>query len=169
MSGAAAEDGASAGAGGKPERPPRDPGQGPRNGKKRGPSRGILITIIGALITAAIATAAVSPSLIGIRSSGPAGDAEPTLGALAPGDIAAAMPTLDPATSKAAVDDAKACKAPLGWVTLVKRPGSRGGMVRIRSGLLSIAAVPAHRGSSAHRHSLSGALSYWPWSPFARG
>jgi hypothetical protein len=134
MSGAAAEDGASAGAAGKPERPPRDPGQGPRNGKKRGPSRGILITIIGALITAAIATAAVSPSLIGIRSSGPAGDAEPTLGALAPGDIAAAMPTLDPATSKAAVDDAKACKAPLGWVTLVKRPGSRGGMVRIRSG-----------------------------------
>jgi hypothetical protein len=119
---------------GTPGRPPRDPSQDPGNGKKRGPSRGILIIIAGALITAGIAAAAVGPGLLGGKPAGPAGDAEPILSSLAPSDIPAALPTLDPATSKAAVDDAKACKAPLGWVTLVKRPGSRGGMVRIRSG-----------------------------------
>jgi len=127
----AAAGGASAGKATPP--PQREPGKGPVNGKKRGPSRGILITIAGALVTAGIATAAVVPGLIGGKS-GPAGDAEPTLSQLAPTDIATALPTLDPATSKAAVDEAKACKAPLGWVTLVKRPGGRGGMVRIRSG-----------------------------------
>jgi len=93
-----------------------------------------MITIIGALVTAGIATAAVFPGLIGGKPSGPTGDAEPTLAALAPTDIAIALPTLDPVTSKAAVEDAKSCKAPLAWVTLVKRPGSRGGMVRISSG-----------------------------------
>ncbi len=134
MSDAAARAGVSAGAAGGQDRPRRDPGQEPGNGnKKRGPSRGILITIIGALVTAGIATAAVLPGLVGGRS-GPAGDAEPTLSALAPADIPSALPTLDPATSKAAVDDAKSCKAPLGWVTLAQRPGGRGGMVRIRSG-----------------------------------
>jgi hypothetical protein len=93
-----------------------------------------MITIIGALVTAGIATAAVFPGLIGGKPSGPAGDAEPTLAALAPTDIAIALPTLDPVMSKAAAEDAKSCKAPLAWVTLVKRPGSRGGMVRIISG-----------------------------------
>jgi hypothetical protein len=136
MSGVAAGGGASAGG---PGRPPGDPSHEhpshePGKGRKRGPSRGIVITIIGALATAGILTATLVPGLIGAKPSGPAGDAEPTLSALAPIDIAAAIPTLDPTTSKAAVDDAKNCKAPLGWVTLVKRPGSRGGMVRIRSG-----------------------------------
>jgi hypothetical protein len=133
MSGAVAGDGASAGAG-EPGRPERDPGDEPGDGKKRGSSRGVMITIIGALVTAGIATAAVSPGLVGGKPTGPAGDAEPTLSALAPTDITAALPTLDPATSKAAVEDAKSCKAPLAWVTLVKWPGSRGGMVRISSG-----------------------------------
>src|SRR5215831_1872677 len=133
MSGAAAWDGAAARAD-EPSRPHRDPGDEPGDGKKRGPSRGVTITIIGALVTAGIATAAVFPGLIGGKPSGPTGDAEPTLAALAPTDIAIALPTLDPVTSKAAVEDAKSCKAPLAWVTLVKRPGSRGGMVRISSG-----------------------------------
>jgi hypothetical protein len=133
MSGAAAADGASARAG-EPDRPQRDPGYAPGDGRKRGPSRDIMITIIGALVTAGIATAVVFPDLIGGKPSGSAGDAEPTLSALAPTDITTALPTLDPATSKAAVEDAKNCKAPLAWVTLVKRPGSRGGMVRISSG-----------------------------------
>jgi len=52
---------------------------------------------------------------------------------LVPGDINAALPTLDPGTSRAAVDDAKSCKAPLAWVTLTQRNG-HGGMVRVRSG-----------------------------------
>lgn len=133
MSGAAAQKGASTGAAGAPDQPRRDPGQEPGDGKKRGPSRGILITIAGALVTAGIATAVVLPGLVGGRS-GPASGEEPTLSQLAPADISAALPTLDPATSKAAVEDAKNCKAPLGWVILKKRPGGRGGMVRIRSG-----------------------------------
>jgi hypothetical protein len=115
---------------GRDRKVPPDPG----SGKKRRPSRGILIIVAGALITAAIAVAAVRLDLAGGRPSGPAGDGEPTLSPVATTEIAAAIPTLDPTTSKAAVDDAKSCKAPLGWVTLVKRPGSRGGMVRIRSG-----------------------------------
>jgi hypothetical protein len=133
MSGAAGGEGASAGAS-EPGRPLRDPGYEPNDGKKRGPSRGILITIIGALVTAGIATAAVSPGLIGGELSGPAGDEEPTLSVLAPTEITTALPTLDPATSAVAVEDAKKCKAPLAWVTLVERPGSRGGLVRINSG-----------------------------------
>jgi hypothetical protein len=132
MSGAAAGDGASAGTG-EPGRPQHDPGYAPGDGKKRGPSRGIVITIIGALITAGIATAAVFPDLIGGKPSGPAGD-EPALSALAPTDITTALPTLDPATSKAAVEEAKSCKVPLAVLTVAKRPGSRGGMVRLRSG-----------------------------------
>jgi hypothetical protein len=131
MSGVATADVASTGAVGRPQ---RDPGYEPGDGKKGGPSRGVLITIVGALITAGTATAAVFPGLIGGKLSGLAGDAEPTLSALAPTDITTALPTLDPATSKAAVEDAKSCKAPLAWVTLVKRPGSRGGLVRISSG-----------------------------------
>jgi hypothetical protein len=133
MGGAAAGDGAAAGAGER-GRPQRDPGYEPGGGKKRGPSRGIMIIIIGAVITAGIVTATVFPDLTGAKPSGPAGDAEPALSALAPADITIALPTLDPTTSKAAVEDAKSCKAPLAWVTLVKRPGSRGGMVRISSG-----------------------------------
>jgi len=133
MSGTAAGDGASARAA-EPGRRQRQPGYEPGDGKKRGPSRGFMITIIGALVTAGIATATVSPGLIGGKPSGPAGNAEPTLSPLAPTDITTAFPTLDAATSKAAVEDAKSCKAPLAWVTLVKRPGARGGMVRISSG-----------------------------------
>lgn len=132
MDAAAAGDGASAGAR-ETGRPRPGPGYEPGDGRKRGPSRGILITIIGALATAGIATAAVSPD----RTTGgepSAGNAEPSLSPLAPTEITAALPTLDPATSKAAVDDAKSCKAPLAWVTLEKRLGGRGGVVRINSG-----------------------------------
>jgi hypothetical protein len=98
---------------------------------------GAIITIAGALLTAGIVTAALVPGLIASRTttlSGPASDAEPTLSALAASEIAAAIPTLDPATSQAAVADAKSCNAPLAWVVLVKQPGSAAGTVRIRSG-----------------------------------
>jgi hypothetical protein len=76
----------------------------------------------------------VTPGLIGGKPSGPAGDAEPSISQLPATEIAAALPTLDPVTSKTAVDEAKSCKVPLAWVSVVKRPGSHGGMVRIRSG-----------------------------------
>jgi hypothetical protein len=143
MSDAAAREGASTGApGAAPERPRPDPGRGPGDGPKRGPWRGILITIVGGLLTAGIAAAVVSPGLLEGRP-GAASDAEPILSQLTPAEIAAALPTLDPATSKAAVDDAKSCKAPLGWVTIVQRPGGRGGgMVRIRSGVYQSPPIP---------------------------
>jgi len=134
MSGAATQEGASKGASigvGPPDRPRRDPPRGPGDAPKRGPWRGILITISGALVTAGIATTIALPR----GGSAPTSGEEPILSQLAPAEITAALPTLDPATTKAAVDDAKNCKAPLGSVTVVQRPGGRGGgMVRIRSG-----------------------------------
>jgi hypothetical protein len=111
------------------DQPPR---QEPPRRKKPGP-RGILIGIIGGLAIAGIAAIVVLP---GTRDDKPpAVGEESTLEVLLPGDINAALPTLDPGASKAAVDDAKNCKAPLAWVTLTQRPGGNGGMVRIRSGL----------------------------------
>ena len=110
----------------------RAPRQEPPGAKKPGSSRGTVIGIAGALIVAGIAAAIVLP---GIGSNKPAGvGEESTLEVLLPAEINAALPTLDPGTSKAAVDDAKSCKAPLGWVTLRQQPGGNGGMVRIRSG-----------------------------------
>ena len=119
----------SAGAPGGQDRPPRPE---PPPGKKPGSSRGILIGIAGALVIAGISAAVVWPSIVGDKPAG-AGE-ESTLEVLVPADINAALPTLDPGTSKAAVDDARNCKAPLGWVTLTQRPGGHGGMVRVRSG-----------------------------------
>jgi len=115
-----------------PGAPDRAPGQEPPRDRKPGSSRGIVIGIVGAIAIAGIAAAVVLP---GIGSNKPAvvGE-ESTLEVLLPADINAALPTLDPGASKAAVDDAKSCKAPLGWVTLRQLPGGNGGMVRIRSG-----------------------------------
>jgi hypothetical protein len=111
------------------DRPPR---QEPPRGKKPGSSRGALIGIAGGLVIAGIAAVVVLPSLVGDKPAD-VGE-ESTLEVLVPADINAALPTLDPGTSKAAVDDAKNCKAPLAWVTLTQRPSGHGGMVRVRSG-----------------------------------
>jgi hypothetical protein len=83
-------------------------------------------------VTAGIAAGVVLPGTV-VDKPAAVGE-ESTLEVLAPADINAALPTLDPGTSKAAVDDAKNCKAPLGWVTLTQRPSGNGGIVRIRSG-----------------------------------
>jgi hypothetical protein len=118
---------------GAPSAPDRPPRQRPPRGKKPGSSRGILIGIAGGLVIAGIAAAVVLPSVRGDKPA-PVGE-ESTLEVLLPADINAALPTLDPGTSKAAVDAAKNCKVPLAWVTLTQRPGGNGGMMRIRSGL----------------------------------
>jgi hypothetical protein len=118
--------------GGAPGGQDRPPGQEPPRRKKPGSSRGTWIGIAGGLAIAGIAGIVVLP---GLRGDKPASlGEESTLEVLIPADINAALPTLDPGTSKAAVDDAKNCKAPLAWVTLTQRPGGHGGMVRIRSG-----------------------------------
>jgi hypothetical protein len=91
-----------------------------------------VIGIAGGLVIAGIAAAVVLPGAGGPKTAG-VGE-ESVLEVLVPADINAALPTLDPGSSKAAVEDAKNCKAPLGWVTLTQRPGGHGGMVRIRSG-----------------------------------
>ena len=110
----------------------RPPGQEPPRGKKPGSSRGTWIGIAGGRVIAGIAAIVVLP---GLRGDKPASlGEESTLEVLIPADINAALPTLDPGTSKAAVDDAKNCKAPLAWVTLTQRPSGHGGMVRVRSG-----------------------------------
>ena len=120
------------GSAGAPSRQDRPPRQEPPRGKKPGSSRGTLIGIAGGLVIAGIAAVVVLPSLVGDKPAG-VGE-ESTLEVLIPADINAALPTLDPGTSKAAVDDAKNCKAPLAWVTLTQRPSGHGGMVRVRSG-----------------------------------
>jgi hypothetical protein len=114
---------------GRKDQPPR---QEPPRRKPPGRSRGTLIGIAGGLAIAGIAAVVVLPSLVGDKPA-TVGE-ESSLEVLLPADINAALPTLDPGTSKAAVDDAKNCKAPLAWVTLTQRNG-HGGMVRIRSGL----------------------------------
>ena len=119
----------SPGAPGGQDRPPR---REPPRGKKPGSSRGTLIGIAGGIVTAGIAAAVVLPGVT--RDKPPAAGEESTLEVLVPGDINAALPTLDPGSSKAAVDEARNCKAPLAWVTLTQRPGAHGGMVRVRSG-----------------------------------
>jgi hypothetical protein len=118
----------SEGAPGGQDQPPR---QEPPRGKKPGSSRSILIGIAGGLVIAGIAAVVVLPSLV--REKPVAVGEESTLEVLVPADIAAALPTLDPGTSKVAVDDAKNCKVPLAWVTLTQRNG-HGGLVRVRSG-----------------------------------
>ena len=104
----------------------RPPGQEPPRGKKPGSSRGTWIGIAGGLVIV------VLPNIVSEKP--PVVGEESTLEVLVPADISAALPTLDPGTSKAAVDDAKNCKAPLAWVTLTQRPSGHGGMVRVRSG-----------------------------------
>jgi len=129
MSESDGQHGISGGAPGGQDRPPR---QEPPRGKKPGSSRGTWIGIAGGLAIAGIAAIVVLPSLRGDKPAS-LGE-ESTLEVLIPADINAALPTLDPGTSKAAVDDAKNCKAPLAWVTLTQRPSGHGGMVRVRSG-----------------------------------
>lgn len=107
------------------------PPQEPPRGKKLGSGRGPLIGIIGGLLIFGIAGGVVLPNLV--RDKPPVVGEESTLEVLLPNDINGALPTLDPGTSKTAVDDAKNCKAPLAWVTLTQRNG-HAGMVRIRSG-----------------------------------
>ena len=104
--------------GGAPGGQDRPPGQEPPRGKKPGSSRGTWIGIAGGLAIAGIAAIVVLPGLRGDKP--PVLGEESTLETLLPADINAALPTLDPGTSKAAVDDAKSCKAPLAWVTLTQ-------------------------------------------------
>ena len=129
MSESEAQSEVSPGAPGEQGRPPR---QEPPRGKKPGSSRGIVIGIVGGLVIAGIAGVVVLPNIV--RDKPPVVGEESTLEVLVPADINAALPTLDPGTSKAAVDDAKNCKVPLAWVTLTQRGSGPGGMVRIRSG-----------------------------------
>jgi len=115
-----------------PGEPDRPPSQEPPPRKKPDSSRRITIGIIGGLIIAGISGGVLWPNIGGDKPPAGVGD-ESTLEVLVPGEISAALPTLDPGTSKSAVDDAKNCKVPLAWVTLTQRNG-HGGMVRIRSG-----------------------------------
>jgi hypothetical protein len=89
------------------------------------------VILIGALLTAGVVVLAAHPRVTGLST---ASSAEPTLAALPASELAAAMPTLDPATSQQPVAEAKSCKAPLAFVSVRKHPGTPGGMIRIRSG-----------------------------------
>jgi hypothetical protein len=95
--------------------------------------RGPVIIGVGALVTAGVVAAALVAGSAASSSAPTSG--EPMLPpALTASEIAAASVTLDPATSATTTADAKSCKAPMTWVTLVKAPGSPSGTVRVRSG-----------------------------------
>src|SRR5829696_6188605 len=79
----------------------RAPDLPPPGGKKPGSSRGTLIGIAGAIAIAGIAAIVVLPGIGGNKP--PVVGQESTLEVLVPGDINAALPTLDPGSSKAAV------------------------------------------------------------------
>jgi len=126
-------DGAAAGGTPSGKGAPSDKGTGSDAPRPSGTLRMLIVAAAGAAVTGLIVAGAI-PLLS--RSS------EPTLAALPQSEIAAAMTTLDPNTSKEAVADAKACRAPMAWVALVKQPGSPDGTVRIRSG--SYLSPPVH-------------------------
>jgi hypothetical protein len=111
---------------------PDKPDPKPPAPRKPGGSRGAWIGIAGGLIISGIIGAIVLPGILADKP--PVVGEESQLEVLLPGEIGSALPTLDPGTSKSAVDDAKNCKAPMAWVTLTQRAGGNGGMVRIRSG-----------------------------------
>jgi hypothetical protein len=116
-----------------PPPPPRRSDEPPHEEPPRSGFGPILIALAGAAITATVIAAAVTtdrtPTPAQVSSS-----SESTLDKVATADLAGAAATLDPAVAQQTVSDAKACKAPIAWVTLAKLPGGTGGMVRIRSG-----------------------------------
>jgi hypothetical protein len=103
--------------------------------QRRAPSvfRTLTVVVVGAVVTGLLAAAVIIPRQIESESKS-LGGTEPTLAKVAAVELDSAVVTLDPATSQQAVADAKACKAPIAWVTLTKQPGTAGGSVRIRSG-----------------------------------
>src|SRR5262249_3174927 len=101
--------------------------------KTFGTISGPTIALAGSLITAGVVALSLAPGWIGL--GGPVSTSkEATLSAVPASDIAAAADTLDPATSQQAVADAKSCKAPIAWATLVRQSGGPDGTIRIRSG-----------------------------------
>jgi hypothetical protein len=130
---------------------PKDPVQGgkpdggkPGSGKpdspapRKSPSAlgAVAVVLVGAAITGALVGTVVAPGRVGSGSqvSEGASGSEPMLDKVAPSEIAKAIVTLDPTVSEQVAADAKACKAPIAWVTLTRQPGTTGGLIRIRSG-----------------------------------
>jgi hypothetical protein len=134
MPGAAQSEGAAQASPASPPPPPRkvDPPEHEPPRSRFGP---ILIALAGAAITATVIAAAVTTDRSGATSqTSSSASSESALDKVATADLAGAEATLDPAVAQQTVSDAKACKAPIAWVTLAKLPGGAGGMVRIRSG-----------------------------------
>lgn len=119
---------------GKPAGPTDHKPSGQQDQKPPSAFRPLLIALAGAIITGGVVAASLGGIGSASKTSGTAGGAELTLAKVASGEIAQAMVTLDPQTSQGVVEDAKACRAPMAWVTLSKQPGSAAGTVRIRSG-----------------------------------
>jgi hypothetical protein len=100
-------------------------------------SKGVKVTA-GIVVAGVLLTGIVAGGLLGggLRSGTPAdatGSAEMTTVSTA--DLTGAAGTLSPQSAPALTAEAKACHAPLGWMTLTKSAGTQGGTVRIRSGV----------------------------------
>jgi hypothetical protein len=138
MPGAAQSEGAAQASPPSPPPPPQPPPRKVDPPEHEPPRSGfgpVLIALAGAAITATIIAAAVTTDRTATTSqASTSASSESTLDKVATADLAGAAATLDPAVAQQTVSDAKACKAPIAWVTLAKLPGGTGGMVRVRSG-----------------------------------
>jgi hypothetical protein len=68
------------------------------------------------------------------RPDGAAKSGATEIASVAADEISDAQTTLDPSRAAALASDAKACKAPLAYVTLSQAPGSPDSVIHIRSG-----------------------------------
>lgn len=117
--------------------PPSPEAPGRTSGKVPGAIPAGAIIVAGALLTAGVVAAILAPGRIGSITAPPSartGTAGSTLSVVAPGEIAYAIVTLDPASAQQKAADAKSCKAPIAWVTLMKQGAGPDGTIRIRSG-----------------------------------
>jgi hypothetical protein len=87
----------------------------------------VLIACLGGLLTAALLIGAVA-------AGGAAKRAGPTLDAVAKHELNDAILSLDPATAGTAANDARQCKTPLAFVTMMVAPGQPPASIRIRAG-----------------------------------
>jgi hypothetical protein len=105
---------------------------GSDQGQAQPPRRGLVpaaIAFVGGMLT--VGTLVLVSNSSSEPASIPGASALVTVAAT---DIAAATPTIDPAAAAGLAAEAKDCRVPLAQVTISKSPGTRGGIIRIRSG-----------------------------------
>lgn len=95
----------------------------------RGIARARGVAVAGVVLSGLVGGALLFDRPAGVGQLGAA-----EIASVAADDLSSARTTLDPARAAALASDARACKAPLAYVTLSQAPGSPDSDIRIRSG-----------------------------------